>query len=57
MRYNDSTSLIATHSFQRMKYVDFLAKNDEDRRIQIFDVTEVPGNLNKKFKIITYYQK
>ncbi|MCB0369530.1 MAG: hypothetical protein KDD45_08790 [Bdellovibrionales bacterium] len=30
MRFNDSTTIISNTQFQRMKYVDFLAKGEED---------------------------
>ena len=56
MRFNDSTTIVSNCQFQRMKYVDFLARA-EDRRSDIFDAMSVPEYLSKKHKIITYYQK
>ena len=57
MRYNDSTTLIANCGFGSMKYIDFLARGEGERRQETFEVSDVPATLNKKFKIISYYHK
>ena len=57
MRYNDSTTLIANSNFATMKYIDFMAKQETQRRQEVFEVGDVPASLNKKYKIITYYHK
>lgn len=31
MRFNDSTSIISNNQFQKMKYIDFLSKNDDSK--------------------------
>lgn len=57
MKYNDSTCIIANNNFQKMKYLDFLSKNMEDKNYEQFEVDDVPERLSKKVKIISYYQK
>lgn len=57
MRFNDSTSIVSNNNFQRMKYIDFLSKNDDSKAMESFDSASVPANLAKKHKIISYYQK
>lgn len=54
MRFNDSTSLISNSQFQKMKYIDFMMKLNEN---EVFDSQSVPESLGKKYKIISYYQK
>ena len=55
MRFNDSTTIVSNNQFQKMKYVDFIAKNEPVN--EVFETTNVPSNLHKKHKIISYYQK
>jgi hypothetical protein len=57
MRFNDSTTIISNTQFQKMKYLDFLARGETERPPELFDPSNIPSNLTKKFKIITYYQK
>lgn len=57
MRYNDSTTLIANSNFNTLKYIDFLARSDYERKQELFEIGDVPSTLNKKFKIISYYHK
>jgi len=54
MRFNDSTTLISNTQFQKLKYRDFLTSTVEEK---LFDTSSVPNSLNKKYKIISYYQK
>jgi hypothetical protein len=56
MRFNDSTCIVSNSLFQKMKYIDFLSKN-ESEKIELFDHSSPPSHLTKKFKIISYYQK
>ena len=56
MKFNDSTTIVSNSQVQKMKYVDFLSKN-EQRNPDVFNSNQVPENLNKKHKIITYYLK
>ena len=55
MRFNDSTTIVSNNHFQKMKYIDFIAKNETVN--DVFETTDVPSHLHKKCKIISYYQK
>jgi len=57
MKFNDSTCIVANSNFQKMKYLDFLGKNTEEKNHEQFDVESTPDRLSKKVKIISYYQK
>jgi len=57
MKFNDSTCIIANNNFKKMKYLDFLSKNIEEKNYEMFDVDSAPDRTSKKVKIITYYQK
>jgi hypothetical protein len=54
MRFNDSTTIVSNTQFNKLKYRDFLSNQVEEKE---FDTLNVPSSLNKKYKIITYYQK
>lgn len=54
MRFNDSTTIVSNTQFNKLKYRDFLSNQVEEKE---FDASNVPSSLNKKYKIITYYQK
>ena len=53
MKFNDSTTIVSNSQVQKMKYVDFLSKN-EQRNPDVFNSNQVPENLNKKHKIISH---
>lgn len=42
MKFNDSTCIIANNTFQKMKYVDFMNKNDDEKRHELFDSKDIP---------------
>jgi hypothetical protein len=52
MKFNDSTGMVATCSFQRIRYVELTGQDAE-----VHEVASLPERLGKKFKIITYYLK
>jgi hypothetical protein len=56
MKFNDSTCLIASNQFLKIKYIDLMNKEDSSA-IETFEVCGVPEKLSKKFKIISYYLK
>lgn len=42
MKYNDSTTIISSCQFLRMKYIDFLGRTEEEKRPELFESSGVP---------------
>ena len=42
MKYNDSTCIIANNNFQKMKYIDFMNKNEDEKKHETYDVKDIP---------------
>lgn len=56
MKFNDSTCIISNNNFIKIKYYGSI-KDRSSTIGEVYDIVRTPEELNKKMKIITYYQK
>jgi hypothetical protein len=57
MRFNDSTCMITSADFRRVKYIDPTSVDKDMKGGEIYAIGETPEKLAKKMKILTHYQR